>query len=181
MCQNFEMGMFPKIIFGCLFFSDTACQGNQCDCIPCRCLKYFRTLDLRMSVHDMFQNDFSFKSNDSLDTQITASIDRGDFHLAIFSLLSLIAWSIYMLFYNSRLIGLVVSVILRRFLKSGYIRFGTMRFHYLWYPRFHLAVDIKRKTNDKGFCLHDKRLYHPLLLRDLCFQLLDKVYSGNKK
>ncbi|CAL8082184.1 unnamed protein product [Calicophoron daubneyi] len=79
-----------------------------------------------MSLRNMFHGEFPFHSNDSLDTQITASIDRGDFYLSVLSLIALIAWSIYLLFYNSRVLGLVVSIVLRRFIKKGFIRFGSI-------------------------------------------------------
>ncbi|KAF7232354.1 hypothetical protein EG68_10628 [Paragonimus skrjabini miyazakii] len=79
-----------------------------------------------MAAHKLFPGDFVFNSNDSLDTQITASIDRGDFHLSVLSLLVLIVWSIYIMFYNSRILGLVVSLLARRFVRNGYIRFGSI-------------------------------------------------------
>ncbi|CAH8434523.1 unnamed protein product [Heterobilharzia americana] len=79
-----------------------------------------------MSMSNIFEADFNFKSNHSLDTQITASIDRGDFHLSLLSLISLIVWTIYVLFYNSRVVGLIVSVIIRRFVKSCYISIGSI-------------------------------------------------------
>ncbi|KAF5394018.1 hypothetical protein PHET_12390 [Paragonimus heterotremus] len=81
-----------------------------------------------MAARELFPGDFVFNSNDSLDTQITASIDRGDFHLSVLSLLVLIVWSIYIMFYNSRILGLVVSLLARRFVKNGYIRFGSISF-----------------------------------------------------
>ncbi|KAF6778917.1 hypothetical protein AHF37_04403 [Paragonimus kellicotti] len=81
-----------------------------------------------MAAHKLFPGDFVFNSNDSLDTQITASIDRGDFHLSVLSLLVLIVWSIYIMFYNSRILGLVVSLLARRFVRNGYIRFGSISF-----------------------------------------------------
>ncbi|CAH8459783.1 unnamed protein product [Schistosoma turkestanicum] len=79
-------------------------------------------------MSNIFERDFIFKSNHSLDTQITASIDRGDFHLSLLSLISFILWTIYVLFYNARVVGLIVSVIVRRFIKGCYISVGSISF-----------------------------------------------------
>ncbi|CAH8479704.1 unnamed protein product [Schistosoma rodhaini] len=79
-------------------------------------------------MSNIFERDFIFKSNHSLDTQITASIDRGDFHLSLLSLISFISWTIYALFYNSRVVGLIVSTIVRRFIKDCYINVGSISF-----------------------------------------------------
>ncbi|GAA50289.1 hypothetical protein CLF_104333 [Clonorchis sinensis] len=81
-----------------------------------------------MATRDVFRGEFDFKSNESLDTQITESIDRGDFPVAILSLVMLIVWSIYLLFYNSRVVGILISLLARRFVKHGFIRFGSVSF-----------------------------------------------------
>ncbi|TNN09652.1 hypothetical protein EWB00_006173, partial [Schistosoma japonicum] len=79
-----------------------------------------------LEMSNIFERDFIFKSNHSLDTQITASIDRGDFHLSLLSLISFISWTIYVLFYNSRVVGLIISTIARRFLKDCYMNVGSV-------------------------------------------------------
>lgn len=81
-----------------------------------------------MSSSHMYEGDFPFQSNDSLDIQITDSIVRGDFHLSIISLLILVIWTIYVIFFNSRVLGLIVSVLVRKFVKKFYIKFGMFLF-----------------------------------------------------
>ncbi len=63
-------------------------------------------------------------SNDSLDSQVNTYINEGRFHVSLLALCALIVWTLYIFFYNSRVFGLVLSAILRKKLKDGYIIFG---------------------------------------------------------
>ncbi len=70
-------------------------------------------------------------SNDSLDIQVNTYISEGRFHVALLSLCALIAWVIYLFFYNSRVFGFITSMLLRKFVKSGYVSLGLHVFFLL--------------------------------------------------
>lgn len=70
--------------------------------------------------------EIEVRSNDSLDTQVNTYINEGRFHIAILSLFLLDVWVIYIFFYNARVLGFIASLILRKFVKSGYIRIGLL-------------------------------------------------------
>lgn len=39
------------------------------------------------------------------------------------------AWTIYLTFYNSRVLGLIITALINRFVKYGHIKLGTVFLH----------------------------------------------------
>ena len=72
--------------------------------------------------------DMAVHSNDSLDIQVNTYISEGRFHIALLSLFLLDVWIIYLFFYNARVLGFITSMVLRRFVKSSYIKIGTRKY-----------------------------------------------------
>lgn len=68
--------------------------------------------------------ELEVRSNNTLDQQVNKYINEGRFHFALLSLVLLNIWVIYLFFYNARVLGFITSIILRKFVKKGYIKIG---------------------------------------------------------
>ncbi|VDK79359.1 unnamed protein product [Dibothriocephalus latus] len=90
--------------------------------------------------------NLELRSNDSLDRQVSAYISEGRFHVALLSLIILVVWVIYVFFYNARLFGILSSLVLRKFVKNGFIKIDLSN-RRLYVYLYGLDVHIFNRTS----------------------------------
>ena len=76
----------------------------------------------------------SNETSNDLINQIGAAIPKSTPYWFFISLTAAIIWTIYLAYYNSRVIGILATLIINKFYKYGNINIG-MHFKYLLYPR----------------------------------------------
>ena len=62
--------------------------------------------------------------NDSIMVQLSEELQTSTLYWLLISMAAAIFWIIYITYYNSRVFGAVLTLILNRFVKFGYIKFG---------------------------------------------------------
>ena len=55
---------------------------------------------------------------------LTSASKESTLYWLLFSILGSIVWIVYLTYYNSRLVGLVLTIILNRFIPFGHIKLG---------------------------------------------------------
>ena len=67
---------------------------------------------------------FSQLGNDTLIDAISRELPQSSFAWMLISLVLAIVWVVYLTYYNSRVMGLILTAILNRFVKIGHVKFG---------------------------------------------------------
>ena len=67
---------------------------------------------------------FSQLGNDTLIDAISRELPQSTFSWMLISLVLAIVWIVYLTYYNSRVMGLILTAILNRFVKIGHVKFG---------------------------------------------------------
>ncbi|KAL3880212.1 hypothetical protein ACJMK2_032469 [Sinanodonta woodiana] len=68
---------------------------------------------------------------DSIINQIESNLTQSNLYYFFLSLVAAILWTVYLSFYNSRVFGLILTVVLNKFVKYGHINFGSFSFSVL--------------------------------------------------
>lgn len=64
--------------------------------------------------------------NESLIATIEKELPESTFYWLLISIFAAIVWIVYLTYYNSRVLGLILTTILNRFYKYGHIKFGEI-------------------------------------------------------
>ena len=76
---------------------------------------------------------FSQLGNDTLIDAISRELPQSTFSWMLISLVLAIVWIVYLTYYNSRVMGLILTAVLNRFVKIGHVKFGKFVFIlYVW-------------------------------------------------
>lgn len=62
--------------------------------------------------------------NGSLFDTLEKELPQSTFYWLLISIVAAIAWVVYLTYYNSRVIGLVLTIILNKFVKYGHVQLG---------------------------------------------------------
>jgi hypothetical protein len=65
--------------------------------------------------------------NDSIIKLLEDELPQSTLYWLLISICAAIAWIVYLTYYNSRVIGLILTAIINRFVKFGYVRVGKFR------------------------------------------------------
>ena len=67
---------------------------------------------------------WEWRGNESLFDTIGKELPQSTFYWLMISICLCISWVVYLTYYNSRVLGLILSAILNRIIKHGHIQFG---------------------------------------------------------
>ena len=67
--------------------------------------------------------------NESLIDTIEKELPESTFYWLLISIGLAIVWIVYLTYYNSRILGLILTIILNRFYKYGHVQFGMYQEH----------------------------------------------------
>ncbi|XP_059164299.1 bridge-like lipid transfer protein family member 1 [Physella acuta] len=70
-------------------------------------------------------------SNDSLMDRLNNELPQSSVYWMLIAIVAAQAWTIYLTYYNSRVLGLIITAILNKFVKYGHIKLGSFSFSVL--------------------------------------------------
>ncbi|XP_041357043.1 transmembrane protein KIAA1109-like isoform X2 [Gigantopelta aegis] len=73
----------------------------------------------------------NIKPNTSLIDQIKGELPRSTVYYLLIAILMAQAWTVYLTYYNSRILGLITTLVINKFFKYGHIKFGSFSFSVL--------------------------------------------------
>jgi hypothetical protein len=110
-------------------------------------------------------NETNFIKN--LENELTPA--QSTLYWLLISICAAIVWVIYLTYYNSRVLGLVLTAILNRFVKYGHIRFGSFSISVLsgkiMFRDFHLVTEDYSVRLQLGYAIF--RWWRPLTDKEI--------------
>ena len=65
-----------------------------------------------------------FSGNGSIVSQLEDELPESTVYWMLISIVAAIAWMVYILYFNSQIIGLILTIFSNKFVKKGHIKFG---------------------------------------------------------